>query len=53
MGYIGRQGKVQNYFSMYPFNLTFTFDLILGLFLASYGPNGIFWESGISSRTDF
>ena len=40
-------------FSIFPSILTFDFDLILGLFLSFWGPNGLFLGSGFGLRTVF
>ena len=40
-------------FSIVPSILTFDFDLILGSFLTFWGPNGLFFGSGVGARTVF
>ena len=40
-------------FSLFPSILKFDFDLILGLFLTFWGPNGLFLGSGLGSKIVF
>ena len=46
--------RVQKHcFSMFPLILTFDFNLIYGLFLAFWGPNGLFFGVGIRLKNHF